>query len=88
MCVSVIKAPPPSVGVLNVMIYCLLPVTMLSVALLTTVWMYQHRKPPYGHVDIAEVSLKHSYLLMKRVEVLGYFALQTGADDVSLTLQC
>ncbi|KAI3355562.1 hypothetical protein L3Q82_018387, partial [Scortum barcoo] len=50
-----IKAPPPSVGVLNVMVYCLLPVTMLSVALLTAVWMYRHRKPPYGHVDIAEV---------------------------------
>ncbi|XP_034998181.1 activin receptor type-2B-like [Hippoglossus stenolepis] len=49
-----IKAPPPSVGVLNMMIYCLLPVTMLSVTLLTAVWMYRHRKPPYGHVDINE----------------------------------
>ncbi|CAK6983866.1 activin receptor type-2B, partial [Scomber scombrus] len=48
-----IKAPP-RVGVLNVMIYCLLPVTMLSVTLLTAVWMYRHRKPPYGHVDITE----------------------------------
>ncbi|XP_067341683.1 activin receptor type-2B isoform X2 [Channa argus] len=52
--VPLIKVPPPTVGVLNVMIYCLLPVTMLSVTLLTAVWMYRHRKPPYGHVDIAE----------------------------------
>ncbi|XP_030611985.1 activin receptor type-2B-like isoform X1 [Archocentrus centrarchus] len=52
--VPLIKAPPSSVGVLNVMIYCLLPVTMLSVTLLTAIWMYRHRKPPYGHVDIAE----------------------------------
>ncbi len=55
MCVSVIKAPPLSIGVLNVMIYCLLPIAMLSITLLTAVWMYRHRKPPYGHVDIAEV---------------------------------
>ncbi|XP_047468030.1 activin receptor type-2B-like [Mugil cephalus] len=47
-------APSVSVGVLNVLVYCLLPVTVLSVALLTVAWMYQHRKPPYGHVDIAE----------------------------------
>lgn len=52
----VMKAPPPSVGVLNLMIYCLLPVTVFSVTLLTAVWMYRHRKPPYGHVDIIEVS--------------------------------
>ncbi|XP_075941402.1 activin receptor type-2B-like [Anarhichas minor] len=47
-----IKAPPP--GLLNVMVYCLLPFVMLSVVLLTAVWMYRHRKPPYGHVDLAE----------------------------------
>ncbi|KAK2886827.1 hypothetical protein Q8A73_020773 [Channa argus] len=51
---ATVPLPPPTVGVLNVMIYCLLPVTMLSVTLLTAVWMYRHRKPPYGHVDIAE----------------------------------
>ncbi|KAM3860256.1 activin receptor type-2B isoform 1-T1 [Diretmus argenteus] len=51
---ELIKAPPPSIGVLNVTVYCLLPVSMLSVALLTAVWMYRHRKPPYGHVDIHE----------------------------------
>ncbi|KAM6900482.1 activin receptor type-2B-like [Xenentodon cancila] len=49
-----INAPPTSVGVLNMLIYCLLPVTMLCVVLLTAVWMYRHRKPPYGHVDITE----------------------------------
>ncbi|XP_029979515.1 activin receptor type-2B-like [Sphaeramia orbicularis] len=49
-----IKGPPPSVGVLNVLVYCLLPVTILFLALLTAVWMYRHRKPPYGHVDIIE----------------------------------
>ncbi|KAF0028645.1 hypothetical protein F2P81_019732 [Scophthalmus maximus] len=27
---------------------------MLCVALLAAVWMYRHRKPPYGHVDIIE----------------------------------
>lgn len=61
MCVSAIKAPPHSVGVLKVLIYCLLPVTMLSVALLAAVWMYRHRKPPYGHVDIAEVQHAHTH---------------------------
>ncbi|KAM9839740.1 activin receptor type-2B-like [Aulostomus maculatus] len=49
-----LKAQPPSVGVLNVMIYCLLPVTMLFIFLLAAIWMYRHRKPPYGHVDIIE----------------------------------
>uniref|UniRef100_A0A3Q1FUX2 Serine/threonine-protein kinase receptor n=1 Tax=Acanthochromis polyacanthus TaxID=80966 RepID=A0A3Q1FUX2_9TELE len=49
-----IKAPPRSLGVLSVLIYCLLPVSMLFLALLTAVWMYRHRKPPYGHVDITE----------------------------------
>ncbi|CAB1341100.1 unnamed protein product [Coregonus sp. 'balchen'] len=27
---------------------------MLSMALLLAFWMYRHRKPPYGHVDINE----------------------------------
>ncbi|KAG7524461.1 activin receptor type-2B-like [Solea senegalensis] len=48
------KAPPPSLGMYHMMSYCLLPVTMLSAALLTAVWMYTHRKPPYRHVDITE----------------------------------
>lgn len=57
MCVSVIKAPPTSIQVLNMVIYSLLPVSMLSVFLLAAVWMYRHRKPPYGHVDVSEVCL-------------------------------
>uniref|UniRef100_A0A673JHI6 Activin receptor type-2B n=1 Tax=Sinocyclocheilus rhinocerous TaxID=307959 RepID=A0A673JHI6_9TELE len=48
----VIEPPPPAL--LNVLVYSLLPVTMLSVALLLGFWMYRHRKPPYGHVDINE----------------------------------
>uniref|UniRef100_A0A8C2G8M5 Serine/threonine-protein kinase receptor n=1 Tax=Cyprinus carpio TaxID=7962 RepID=A0A8C2G8M5_CYPCA len=50
----VIESPPPAPALLNVLVYSLLPVTMLSVALLLGFWMYQHRKPPYGHVDIHE----------------------------------
>uniref|UniRef100_A0A8C7Y3F0 Activin receptor type-2B n=1 Tax=Oryzias sinensis TaxID=183150 RepID=A0A8C7Y3F0_9TELE len=53
----VIKAPPTSIQVLNMVIYSLLPVSMLSVFLLAAVWMYRHRKPTYGHVDISEVRL-------------------------------
>lgn len=49
-----IKAPAPSPGALNVLVYCLLPVLLLSLALLSAVWMYRHRKPPYGHVGIIE----------------------------------
>ncbi|XP_068604402.1 activin receptor type-2B-like [Brachionichthys hirsutus] len=45
------KAPPPSIAVI---VYCLLPVAMLPVILLTAVWMYRHRKPPYGHVYVTE----------------------------------
>ncbi|XP_061569675.1 activin receptor type-2B isoform X2 [Cololabis saira] len=49
-----INGPPSAAGVLSMLIYCLLPVTMLCVVLLAAVWMYRHRKPPYGHVDITE----------------------------------
>ncbi|XP_029955072.1 activin receptor type-2B-like [Salarias fasciatus] len=52
--VPLMKAPPPGVGVLNVLVSCLLPVAVLSLALLTAVWLYRHRKPPYGHVDLSE----------------------------------
>uniref|UniRef100_A0A8C9XPU4 Serine/threonine-protein kinase receptor n=1 Tax=Sander lucioperca TaxID=283035 RepID=A0A8C9XPU4_SANLU len=48
-----IKAPPPSV--LSVMVYCLLPVSMMTMVLLAAVWMYRHRKPPYGHAHINQV---------------------------------
>uniref|UniRef100_A0A674ASI8 Serine/threonine-protein kinase receptor n=1 Tax=Salmo trutta TaxID=8032 RepID=A0A674ASI8_SALTR len=49
-----IKSPPPMPTLLNVLVYSLLPITMLSMALLLAFWMYRHRKPPYGHVDINE----------------------------------
>nr|XP_046148846.1 activin receptor type-2B [Oncorhynchus gorbuscha] len=49
-----IKPPPPTPTLLNVLVYSLLPITMLSMALLLAFWMYRHRKPPYGHVDINE----------------------------------
>ncbi|KAF4087877.1 hypothetical protein AMELA_G00076300 [Ameiurus melas] len=50
----VIEPPPAALSLLNVLVYSLLPITMLSMALLLAVWMYRHRKPPYGHVDINE----------------------------------
>uniref|UniRef100_A0A4W5PZ67 Serine/threonine-protein kinase receptor n=1 Tax=Hucho hucho TaxID=62062 RepID=A0A4W5PZ67_9TELE len=49
-----IKPPPTTPTLLNVLVYSLLPITMLSMALLLAFWMYRHRKPPYGHVDINE----------------------------------
>ncbi|KAK7881188.1 hypothetical protein WMY93_029597 [Mugilogobius chulae] len=49
-----IKAPSPSPGVLNILVYCLVPGLLLCLVLLTAVWLYRHRKPPYGHVDIME----------------------------------
>ena len=57
MCVSLsaFQKPPPSSSVLSVSVYCLLPITTLSLLLLSALWMYRHRKPPYGHVDIIEV---------------------------------
>lgn len=42
---------------LNVLVYSLLPLCVLSLALVLALWMYRHRKPPYGHVDLSEVSL-------------------------------
>uniref|UniRef100_A0A671NST9 Serine/threonine-protein kinase receptor n=1 Tax=Sinocyclocheilus anshuiensis TaxID=1608454 RepID=A0A671NST9_9TELE len=51
---SVIEPPPPAPVLLNLLVCSLLPVTMLSMALLLCFWMYRHRKPPYGHVDINE----------------------------------
>lgn len=40
---------------LNVLVYSLLPLCVLSLALVLALWMYRHRKPPYGHVDLSEV---------------------------------
>nr|XP_054592173.1 activin receptor type-2B isoform X1 [Nothobranchius furzeri] len=50
----VIRARPGGTGPLHLLIYCLLLVITLLVGLLVTVWLYQHRKPPYGHVDVSE----------------------------------
>lgn len=49
-----IKAPPPSLALLSLLLYLLLPALLLCLALLSAVWMYRHRKPPYGHVHILE----------------------------------
>ncbi|KAG9356035.1 hypothetical protein JZ751_000879 [Albula glossodonta] len=49
-----IRPPPPTPSLLNILVYSLLPISVLSMALLLAFWMYRHRKPPYGHVDINE----------------------------------
>ncbi|KAJ8418803.1 hypothetical protein AAFF_G00003020 [Aldrovandia affinis] len=46
---AVVRTP-----LLSILVYTLLPITVLSMALLLAFWMYRHRKPPYGHVDINE----------------------------------
>uniref|UniRef100_A0A8C5WAS2 Serine/threonine-protein kinase receptor n=1 Tax=Leptobrachium leishanense TaxID=445787 RepID=A0A8C5WAS2_9ANUR len=43
-----------SASLLNILVYSLLPIAGLSMAILLAFWMYRHRKPPYGHVDINE----------------------------------
>nr|XP_048693482.1 activin receptor type-2B isoform X3 [Caretta caretta] len=48
------EPPPPTPSLLNILVYSLLPIAVLSVAILLAFWMYRHRKPPYGHVDINE----------------------------------
>ncbi|XP_059391445.1 activin receptor type-2B-like [Carassius carassius] len=50
----VMESPPSAPLLLIVLVYSLLPVTMLSMLLLLGFWMYRHRKPPYGHVDLSE----------------------------------
>lgn len=52
------EPPPPTPSLLNILVYSLLPIAVLSVAILLAFWMYRHRKPPYGHVDINEVRKK------------------------------
>lgn len=51
-----IRPPPRVPSLLNVLVYSLLPLCVLSLALVLALWMYRHRKPPYGHVDLSEVS--------------------------------
>ncbi|RXM99659.1 Activin receptor type-2B [Acipenser ruthenus] len=48
------EPPPPMPSLLNILVYSLLPITGLSMAVLLAFWMYRHRKPPYGHVDVNE----------------------------------
>lgn len=53
-----IRPPPRVPSMLNVLVYSLLPLCVLSLALVLALWMYRHRKPPYGHVDLSEVRLQ------------------------------
>lgn len=57
-----IRPPPRVPSLLNVLVYSLLPLCVLSLALVLALWMYRHRKPPYGHVDLSEVREAISYL--------------------------
>lgn len=56
MCISVLKVAPSSVSLWKV----LLPVAVISSALLTAIWLYRHSKKGYGHMDIAEVHARRS----------------------------
>ncbi|XP_029380371.1 activin receptor type-2B isoform X1 [Echeneis naucrates] len=49
-----IRPPQRVPSLLNVLVYSLLPLCVLSLALVLALWMYRHRKPPYGHVDLSE----------------------------------
>ncbi|XP_036010460.1 activin receptor type-2B isoform X1 [Mus musculus] len=49
------EPPPTAPTLLTVLAYSLLPIGGLSLIVLLAFWMYRHRKPPYGHVDIHEV---------------------------------
>lgn len=53
--IVIYEPPPPTPSLLNILVYSLLPIAVLSMAILLAFWMYRHRKPPYGHVDIIEV---------------------------------
>lgn len=56
LCPPVTYEPPPTAPtLLTVLAYSLLPIGGLSLIVLLAFWMYRHRKPPYGHVDIHEV---------------------------------
>ncbi|XP_030629188.1 activin receptor type-2B isoform X2 [Chanos chanos] len=49
-----IQPPRPAPSLLGVLVYSLLPLAILSLALVLACWTYHQRKPPYGHVDISE----------------------------------
>lgn len=55
-----IRPPPRVPSVLSVLVYSLLPLCVLSLGLVLALWMYRHRKPPYGHVDLSEVTFSFS----------------------------
>lgn len=67
------EPPPPTPSLLNILVYSLLPIAVLSMAILLAFWMYRHRKPPYGHVDIIEVreSLPFVWALQKARSLLS-----------------
>ncbi|XP_026634951.1 activin receptor type-2B isoform X1 [Chionomys nivalis] len=48
------EPPPTAPTLLTVLAYSLLPIGGLSLIVLLAFWMYRHRKPPYGHVDVHE----------------------------------
>ncbi|KAL0966923.1 hypothetical protein UPYG_G00302310 [Umbra pygmaea] len=49
-----IRPPPRGVSLLNVLVYSLLPLCILSLVIILALWMYRHHKPPYGHGDLRE----------------------------------
>lgn len=50
-----IQPPPMGPSLLGVLAYSLLPLLVLSLALILACWTYHQRKAPYGHVDINQV---------------------------------
>lgn len=50
-----IQPPPVGLSVLGVLAYSILPLVVLSLALVLACWTYHQRKAPYGHVDIGQV---------------------------------
>lgn len=64
------EPPPPTPSLLNILVYSLLPIAVLSMAILLAFWMYRHRKPPYGHVDINEV--RRNFWLLQVVSLCLY----------------
>ncbi|CAB1326829.1 unnamed protein product [Coregonus sp. 'balchen'] len=49
-----IRPPPRVPSLLNILVYSLLALCVLSLTLLLALWMYRHRKSPYGDVDLHE----------------------------------
>uniref|UniRef100_A0A8B9JCX0 Serine/threonine-protein kinase receptor n=1 Tax=Astyanax mexicanus TaxID=7994 RepID=A0A8B9JCX0_ASTMX len=49
-----IQPPPTGPSLLGVLVYSLLPLVILSLAMVLACWTYHQRKPPYGQVDISQ----------------------------------